>query len=65
MGNLTSTYQNINVSDLSEDFGWICIELYDITVDLFPARGIYGFFIGFYGIYHFVGYLTPNPFLCK
>ena len=22
-------------------------------------------FIGFYGISAFVGYLTPNPFLCK
>ena len=22
-------------------------------------------FIGFYGISTFVGYLTPNPFLCK
>ena len=24
-----------------------------------------GWFIGFYGISTFVGYLTPNPFLCK
>ena len=22
-------------------------------------------FVGFYGISTFVGYLTPNPFLCK
>ena len=22
-------------------------------------------FVGFYGISNFVGYLTPNPFLCK
>ena len=26
---------------------------------------IVGWFIGFYGISPFVGYLTPNPFLCK
>ena len=24
-----------------------------------------GWFVGFYGISTFVGYLTPNPFLCK
>ena len=24
-----------------------------------------GWLIGFYGISTFVGYLTPNPFLCK
>ena len=29
----------------------------------FPGR--VGWFVGFYGISTFVGYLTPNPFLCK
>ena len=24
-----------------------------------------GLFVGFYGISTLVGYLTPNPFLCK
>ncbi len=24
-----------------------------------------GWLVGFYGISTFVGYLTPNPFLCK
>ena len=24
-----------------------------------------GWLVGFYGISAFVGYLTPNPFLCK
>ena len=27
--------------------------------------GWFGWFIGFYGMSTFVGYLTPNPFLCK
>ena len=26
---------------------------------------IQGWLVGFYGISTFVGYLTPNPFLCK
>ena len=25
----------------------------------------YGWLVGFYGVSTFVGYLTPNPFLCK
>ena len=25
----------------------------------------FGWFVGFYGISAIVGYLTPNPFLCK
>ena len=27
--------------------------------------GLVGWLVGFYGISTFVGYLTPNPFLCK
>ena len=26
---------------------------------------LFGWFVGFYGLSTFVGYLTPNPFLCK
>ena len=26
---------------------------------------LFGWLVGFYGISTFVGYLTPNPFLCK
>ena len=38
--------------------------------DLTPLQEIklaklVGWFVGFYGISTFVGYLTPNPFLCK
>ena len=33
----------------------------------FPKITLVGlvWFVGFYGISNFVGYLTPNPFLCK
>ena len=30
-----------------------------------PLRNGLVWFVGFYGILTFVGYLTPNPFLCK
>ena len=33
-------------------------------VSLFKCIGLV-WFGGFYGISNFVGYLTPNPFLCK
>ena len=31
----------------------------------FFLKPLIGWFVGFYGISTFVGYLTPNPFLCK
>ena len=45
----------------------------DIKLSQEPSRTIYEppsiiglvWFGGFYGISTFVGYLTPNPFLCK
>ena len=36
-----------------------------ITVREIILRVLVGWFVGFYGISTFVGYLTPNPFLCK
>ena len=33
------------------------------TLDGTPLKLVW--FVGFYGISTFVGYLTPNPFLCK
>ena len=37
------------------------IFFFDVTILEFDV----GWFVGFYGISTFVGYLTPNPFLCK
>ena len=37
----------------------------DNTQDSFYMGGGIVWFIGFYGISTFVGYLTPIPFLCK
>ena len=41
-------------------------QLNDQTVQ-FSISYLFGlvWFVGFYGISTFVGYLTPNPFLCK
>ena len=33
--------------------------------DLEITGWLVGWFVEFYGISTFVGYLTPNPFLCK
>ena len=33
--------------------------------DVIKKRELVCWFVGFYGISTFVGYLTPNPFLCK
>ena len=47
-------------------------EIYYFTVTSRSNFGVYVLlnfglfvFVGFYGISTFVGYLTPNPFLCK
>ena len=31
----------------------------------YSSKLLVGWFVGFYGISTFVGYLMPNPFLCK
>ena len=44
----------------------LCVVLLPAFVEhLFVELVVLGCFVGFYGISTFVGYLTPNPFLCK
>ena len=42
----------------------LIISRYVVLVD-YKQIELVGWFVGFYGISTFVGYSTPNPFLCK
>ena len=59
---------NKNEDDIKAHIQPLGFELSEIWSDLQPCETvIFGlvWFVGFYGISTFVGYLTPNPFLCK
>ena len=67
------SYLNYGESSLSGDFSaseYFTIRILDMlqidskTNCAFIYQGLV-WFVGFYGISTFVGYLTPNPFLCK
>ena len=64
-GNSNSLTQNLNVACLSLYLS-LSLSLYlSPSLSIYIYVYIYVWLVGFYGISTFVGYLTPNPFLCK
>ena len=43
----------------------VFLEVLEISSPLAALDWLVGWLVGFYGIPPFLGYLTPNPFLCK